>query len=162
MAGRYQQKFLATVPLTPFGIAGYAILLAPHTSISVGVRYFACFLITTSIFCCGAGNFGWLSCNTAPEGKRAATVGITLTLTNIGGIISGQIYVLDQAPQFRVGHAFSLGCIVLSVVGWVWLRILFARREAEKARARAEGNVPAADEPVFEISDRDVAYKYQM
>ncbi len=44
-------------------------------------------------------------------------MGITLTLCNVGGIVSGQISILDQAPQFRLGHAYSMGCIVLSVVG---------------------------------------------
>ena len=81
-------------------------------------------------------------------------------MTNIGGIISGQIYILDQAPQFQVGHACSLACIVLAVIGWTWLSVLFARREAEKARAREE--VVVNDESEFEISDRDPWYKYQM
>ncbi|RVX68862.1 hypothetical protein B0A52_07517 [Exophiala mesophila] len=162
LSGRHQSKFLAVAPLAPFAMAGYAILLVPTTSISVGVRYFACFLITTGIFCCAAGNFAWMSCNTAPEGKRAATIGITLTLTNIGGIISGQIYILDQAPRFQAGQAFSLACAVLAVGGWCWLRVLFNRREAEKARLREEGHVPATDGSVFEISDRDTAYRYQI
>lgn len=158
LSSRYQKKFLATVPTTPFGMAGYAILLAPADRVPVGVRYFACFLITTSIFCCAGGNFAWLSCNTAPEGKRAATVGITLTLTNIGGIISGQIYILDQAPQFQVGHACSLACIILAVIGWTFLSVLFSRREAWKAQARTEGFVREGSE----ISDRDPSYKYQI
>lgn len=32
-----------------------------------------------------------LSQNTAPDGKRAASIGITLAVGNLGGIISGQI-----------------------------------------------------------------------
>lgn len=52
--------------------------------VSVGVRYFSCFLISTCIFLCAGGNMAWMSLNTAPDGKRSASVGITLTLTNIG------------------------------------------------------------------------------
>jgi hypothetical protein len=71
----------------PVGIAGYAILLC---DVPASVRYFATYLIATACFLCTGTNIAWLSGNCAPDGKRAASLGIQLTLTNIGGVVSGQ------------------------------------------------------------------------
>jgi hypothetical protein len=38
-----------------------------------------------------ARNVDIVNQNTAPDGKRAASIGIALSIGNIGGIISGQI-----------------------------------------------------------------------
>lgn len=65
------------------GIVGCCLLLASR-HVAVGVQYFACYLISTALFVCSGGNIVWTSSNTAPDGKRAATVGIMLALTNIG------------------------------------------------------------------------------
>ncbi|KIV93764.1 hypothetical protein PV10_04955 [Exophiala mesophila] len=157
LSDKFKQRFLCVVIAAPTGIVGYIILLASQ-HVSVGVRYFSCFLISTCIFLCAGGNMAWLSLNTAPDGKRSASVGITLTLTNIGGIVSGQIYVARQAPLYRLGHSWSLACLVLSVVGWVIVRAILKKREAGKDKAIAEGVVV----PPEDFSDRAHTYRYQI
>lgn len=74
-----------------------------------------------------------------------------------GGIISGQIYVAKQAPHYRLGHAWSLGSLVLAVAGWFILRVVYARREQWKDKAIAEGTVI----PPEDFSDRAPTYRYQ-
>ena len=93
------------------------------------------------MFVCTAGSVVWLSCNTAPYGKRAAYMGITLTLCNFDGTVPGQIYILDQAPQIRLGHAYGMGCIVVSAVVGQALSVIYARKEAWKAEKMAEGRL---------------------
>lgn len=152
LSDKYSKRFLPMIICAPFGIAGYAILLC---NVSPAVRYFAVYLITTACFLCTGSNMlvppcersfefchinksnsAWLSCNCAPDGKRAASLGILLTLTNIGGIVSGQIYRGKVAPAFTLGHAWSLGCLVFAWIGWWFVRALYKRREAGKARQR--------------------------
>ncbi|ETI24905.1 hypothetical protein G647_04275 [Cladophialophora carrionii CBS 160.54] len=157
LSDKYQKRFLLVVAAAPFGMVGYSILLA-YDHVSVGVQYFATFLISTCIFLCGGGNMAWLSCNSAPDGKRAASVGITLTLTNIGGIVSGQIYIVKQAPQYRLGHAWCLGCLVLAWIGWCALRYIYNVREHEKDKAIGEGTTT----PRENFSDRATTYRYQL
>lgn len=53
LSDRYQKRFLPLIICAPFGIAGYAILLAP---VSPGVRYFATYLISTACYLCTGGN----------------------------------------------------------------------------------------------------------
>ncbi|CAN9265466.1 unnamed protein product [Alternaria alternata] len=136
LSDRYQTRFLPLILMAPVGITGYAILLSP---VSPYVQYFATYLIATACFLCTGGNITWLSANCAPDGKRAASLGILLTLTNIGGVVSGQIYQSNAAPKYTLGHAWSLGCLAFAWCGWWIIRAIYKRREKRKDTKLARG-----------------------
>ncbi|KIW54835.1 hypothetical protein PV05_07169 [Exophiala xenobiotica] len=156
ISDRYHKRFWVMVVCAPIGIAGYAILLR-QDDVSAGVQYFATFLIATACFLCTGGNIAWLSGNVAPDGKRAASLGTQLTLTNLGGIISGQIYASTDAPRYVLGHSWSLGSLAFAFIIFNIIRVLYKRREAEKAKARDQGVVV----PPEEFTDRAPTFKYQ-
>ncbi len=85
LSDRYKARVAIMLVCAPIGMAGYAILVA--WDVPAGVQYFSTYLIATACFLCTGGNIAWLSGNRAPDGKRAASLGIQLTLTNIGGIV---------------------------------------------------------------------------
>jgi nitrate/nitrite transporter NarK len=153
ISDKYNARFLTMVVCAPIGIAGYAILLC---DVSAGVRYFATYLIATACFLCTGTNIAWLSGNCAPDGKRAASLGILLALTNIGGVVSGQIYQTKAAPKYTLGHAWSLGCLAFAWFGWWIVRYMYVKREVGKERLIAEGYVT----PVGEYTDRSPEFKY--
>jgi hypothetical protein len=78
-------------------------------------------------------------------------------LTNLGGIVSGQIYASNTAPKFTLGHSWSLGSLAFAFIVFNILRVLYKRREAGKAKAREEGVVV----PPEEFTDRAPSFKYQ-
>ncbi|KAF2096325.1 retrograde regulation protein 2 [Rhizodiscina lignyota] len=155
LADRYKARFLTLIITMPFGIAGYAILLnQPH--VSTGVLYFATYLISTACYLCTGTNTAWLTMNCAPDGKRAASLGVQLTCLNVGGIIAGQIYRSDEAPRFVLGHAWSLGSYGVAWIG-LWITFMvYKSRDARKEKMRAEGRV---EEEAF--TDRSPLFKYQ-
>lgn len=159
LSDRYQTRFLPLITMAPIGIAGYAILLAP---VSAGVRYFATYLIATACFLCTGGNIAWLSANCAPDGKRAASLGILLTLTNIGGVVSGQIYQSNAAPGYTLGHAWSLGCLGVAWCGWWVVRAMYVRRERGKDERIREGYVVGSSTRVGGFTDREPEFRYQL
>ncbi|KAK3704718.1 hypothetical protein LTR37_013692 [Vermiconidia calcicola] len=154
---KYNARFWGVIILAPVGIAGYAILLR-YDDISPGVSYFATFLISTACYLCTGTNIAWLGMNRAPDGKRAASMGILLTFTNLGGIISGQIYRSDAAPRYTLGQAWSAGSLAFGWCGFWVLRTLYKRREKQKAEARAQGWQLGPDEL---WTDRAPDFKYQ-
>lgn len=77
LLNNYETQSLTVAIAAPFGMVGYPMLVA-YENLSVGVQYFATFLISTCIFLCGGESMAWLSCNSALDGKRAASFGITL------------------------------------------------------------------------------------
>jgi MFS family permease len=155
LSDRYSRRFLIVILCSPVGMIGYAILLA-NDNVVVGVRYFACFLVATCAWMMGGGNLAWFSTNTAPDGKRAASLGLGLSIGNLGGIISGQIYPQSHAPGYRLGHAWSLGAICVSFCLWWMLRQIYYSREEVKDEMR-EGKIP---EPTV-FSDQAPSYRYQ-
>lgn len=157
LSDRYRTRFLPLIICAPFGIIGYAILLTPA---SAGVRYFATYLIATACFLCTGGNIAWLSSNCAGDGKRAASMGILLTLTNIGGVVSGQIYQTTAAPKFTLGHAWSLGCLAFAWCGWWIVRAVYRRREVGKDRDIAGGWTGWDGEGMY--TDRAPDFRYQI
>ncbi|KAI3335823.1 retrograde regulation protein 2 [Ustulina deusta] len=155
LSDKYSARFLPLVICAPFGIAGYVILLC---DVSSGVRYFATYLIAIPCFLCTGGNITWLSVNCAPDGKRAASLGIQLALTNIGGVIAGQIYQSGAGPAFTLGHAWSLGSLSLAWLGWWIVWMIYKRRQASKDKLLAEGTVILEGE----YTDRNPDFKYQI
>lgn len=101
----------------------------------------------------------WLSGNCAGDGKRAASVGILLTMTNVGGVVSGQIYPGTMAPKFTLGHAWSLGCLGVAWCGWWGVRAMYLRRNAAKEKALAQGVVVPRGE---DYTDRAPDFKYHL
>jgi hypothetical protein len=83
--------------------------------------------------------------------------GTQLTLTNLGGIISGQIYASTDAPHFVLGHSWSLGSLAFAFIIFNILRVLYKKREAKKEELRAQGAVT----PAGEFTDRSPEFKYQ-
>ncbi|OAP62033.1 hypothetical protein AYL99_04236 [Fonsecaea erecta] len=155
LSERFKAYFLAMVISAPIGMAGYAILLTKqHASVWYGATYMiasCCYIITgTSI--------AWHGMNIAPDGKRAAAMGVHLGLANVGGIIAGQIYRSTSAPRFLLGHGWSLASIGLGFVCWWILFFIYRHREAKKARLVAEGYVV----PDGEWTDRSPGFKYQL
>lgn len=155
LSDKYTSRFIPLIVCAPFGIAGYATLLA---DVPPSVSYFATYLIATACFLCTGSNIAWLSANCAPDGKRAASLGILLTLTNIGGVVSGQIYQTRAAPAFTLGHAWSLGCLAFAWCGWWIVRAIYKKREAGKDMALVEGVVTPHDE----FTDRAPEFRYQI
>ncbi|KAH8712127.1 major facilitator superfamily domain-containing protein [Phaeosphaeriaceae sp. PMI808] len=156
LSDHYQTRFIPLILMALVGIAGYAILLSP---VSPRVRYFATYLISTACFLCTGGNITWLSANCAPDGKRAASLGILLTLTNIGGVVSGQIYQSNAAPNYTLGHAWSLGCLAFAWCGWWIVRAMYKRRETRKDKKIAAGYVIPEG---MTFTDREPDFRYQI
>lgn len=61
LSDRFSRRFLVCTLCAPVGIVGYAILLGVNDSVSVGVKYFSCYLIATCAWMIGGGNLAWVS-----------------------------------------------------------------------------------------------------
>lgn len=81
-----------------------------------------------------------------------------LTLTNLGGVISGQIYQAGTGPAFTLGHAWSLGSLSFAWLGWWVVRMIYRDRQSLKDKILAEGTV-VSDE---DRTDRAPNFRYQI
>lgn len=89
---------------------------------------------------------------------KTPPTGTQLTLTNLGGIISGQIYASTDAPGYVLGHSWSAGSLAFAFIVFIIIRILYEKRESAKEKLRQQGYVT----PAGELTDRSPEFKYQL
>jgi len=68
-------------------------------------------------------------------------VGIQQSMAQVAGIVAGQIYQAQDAPGYRLGHAWSLGSIVAAWMGWWGFMVVLRRREKRKGEMRRDIDV---------------------
>lgn len=117
-----------------FGITGYILLLAVDNN---AVKYFACYLICFSIYTGTGINESWIASNTSPRFKRYTSIGINQTFGNISGAVSPQVY--RAPPNYTLGHAFTLGCLIVSSICSLICSYLFYKRNQHNKRVLETG-----------------------
>lgn len=136
------------------GAVGYILLLSVHNN---SVKYFACYLITFSLYTGTGLNIAWLTNNVAPHYKRATALGLNQTLGNVSGAVAGQIYT--TAP-YTFGHSFSLGCIVLSNL--LAITQMFILKRINRKRQRILSGEISDDHRGVRNGDNALDFKYCM
>jgi sugar phosphate permease len=100
-----------------------------------------------------------LLCNWYTREELGIRIAYILTLANISGVVSGQIYKSSAAPKYTLGHAWSLGCLEFTLCGWWIVKVMYKKREAGKDRKLAERySMPAGRM----YTDREPDFRYQI
>jgi MFS family permease len=97
------------------GIIGYAILLSMD-SVSIGVRYFACFLITSGGYIAQPVTLAWLSNQMGGHYKRSVGSAIQIGIGNIGGIVASNIFIKTEAPRYHTGFGTAMSFLGLCMI----------------------------------------------
>lgn len=154
LSDRYQLRAPFLLFANLFGIVGYVLLLC--TSLSAGVRFFACFLCAVAVYTGPGLNLTWLNVNTAPHYRRATSIGLQQTIGNTAGIVAGQIY--RKAP-YLLGNGFSLGAICLSqllIIG----KMLYIRSCTKQKDSVATGEIE--DNRKVKTGDWELDFRYHL
>ena len=144
---RYARRAIFILFWLVIGTTGFVLLIVVHSS---GVKYFAVFLATAGISPCVATCITFLSCNISPHTKRATALAFMLSVGSMGGVISGQIYRLEDAPRYILGHAINLGSCVISIL--TVTIILVGLHLENRRRDRLYGSVDAASPPSLAVN----------
>ncbi len=110
----------------PFVFAGLALSAIGYginiSNASIGAKYFGTFLVAIGGYASfPAINAWYIRCftpsstsglmsihrvpnNTSGHYKRAVALGVLVTFGNFGGIISGNVYRLQDEPRYRLGR----------------------------------------------------------
>jgi cyanate permease len=114
---------------------GYIILLC-QDSVSVGVRYFAIFIIVSGGYICQPVTLAWIQNNMTGHYKRSIASAMMVGFGNCGGIVASNIFITGEAPRYTTGYATSLGLLWMCAAACVVL--LFGVRAENKKRDRGE------------------------
>lgn len=114
---------------------GFALLLAQQY-ITVGVRYFALFLVVGGGYTTQPITLAWLANTQSGHYKRAVASACQIGFGNIGGIVASTVFREAEAPRYVMGYSVSLGMMWLCAVACT---VLYVGAVAEnKKRDRGE------------------------
>ncbi|KAI5247863.1 high-affinity nicotinic acid transporter [Aureobasidium subglaciale] len=125
---------LAILPVAP--IVGYIITCG---TASHAAGYFAMFLCGGGIYSYNCIILTWISTNISPDYKRSMAMPFFVSLANISGVVSSQIYPSTDGPRYLMGNAVSAGMETLALCGVVAVWWTLRRRNMQKEKLRAEG-----------------------
>ncbi|KAI0251131.1 MFS general substrate transporter [Lactifluus subvellereus] len=162
---RYGHRFEHFIFVILVTIAALIVLMVATNVVVRYVMYFFVMFMFAPVLIVLA----WHSANVAGTNKRAAATGLSLSLGNMGGAVSGQIYRPAWAPRYVQGHAINLGCYVLALMSGAVLWYSYKRdNEVRDAMASANGGnikVIRGDmlgEDLGELGDRHPHYRYYL
>ncbi|SPO07233.1 uncharacterized protein DNG_09927 [Cephalotrichum gorgonifer] len=118
-ADRYKRRMLSVVIPNTVACAGLVIVMVSVRYTHVpGVTYFGIFCMAAGLQCLSPATMAWIALNQSGDMKRAVSMAVMISISQLGGILGSNIYLAPEAPTYPVGFGFCLG--ILFVFGIIW------------------------------------------
>lgn len=108
------------------------MLISSHNS---GVKYAGTFFAAAGIYPNVPQGVAWNGNNIGGSLKRGVGIAMHVGCGNLGGVISGFIYLSKDSPEFYPGHGTLIATLtmstILSIIMTIYLRRENARRDRE-------------------------------
>ena len=141
MTDRHRHRYIFAMLGLVIASIGYILLLC-QKSVSIGVRYFAIYLITAGGYTTQPIVLVWLMNNLGGHYKRGIGAAIQIGFGNCGGIVASNIYLTKESPTYRSGFGVSLAllwlCGVACTIFYLGLRMENQKRERGGRNYRLE------------------------
>lgn len=98
------------------------------------VQYAGVFLGAMGIYPAVANTISWTANNVEGVYKRGITLGFVIGWGNLNGVVSSNIYRVQDSPRYKPGHGVVLGYEALFLFGGSVLQYVLLRRENAKRR----------------------------
>ncbi|KAF2122531.1 major facilitator superfamily domain-containing protein [Lophiotrema nucula] len=129
---------------------GYIMLLAQN-KLSVGVKYFALFLIVPGGYITQPITLVWMSNLVSGHYKRSVASAMQVGFGNIGGIVASNVFLTSEAPKYPTGYGVSLG--MLWICGIACTAMYFLVKRENKLREMGERDFRLEDEDADNLGD---------
>lgn len=123
---------------------GYILLLC-QTRLSVGVRYFALFLVVPGGLITQPIILVWLSNLVSGHYKRSVSSAMQVGFGNIGGIVASNVFLESEAPTYTTGYAVSLGMLGICAVACTMLFWFVGWENGRRERGERDGRLEEVD-----------------
>ncbi|EXJ68281.1 uncharacterized protein A1O5_08896 [Cladophialophora psammophila CBS 110553] len=138
---------------------GYAILLNMH-HVSVGVRYFALYLIVGGGYIAQPITLVWLNNNVSGHYKRSVSAAMMVGFGNCGGIIASNMFLTSQAPEYPLGYSLGLGLVWLCVLSSVIFLFYIRRENRLRDQGRRDDRYNLPDDEKNNLGDDHPGFRF--
>lgn len=159
LSWRWDHRMVFFVACPPLMVAGYIMFLA---STSAMVRYGATFLIASGAFSLGALCNANASNNVVSDTARSSTIGTTVMIGNIGGLIATWSFLPFDAPDYPIGNGLNLATSTTTIISgaslWLWMAWDNGRRQKVDASQFLAG---LSQKQVEDLDWRNPAFRWR-
>ncbi|PNS17905.1 hypothetical protein CAC42_3864 [Sphaceloma murrayae] len=134
------------------------ILLLVGASVSVGVRYFAVFAITTGTYVTQPVTLTWIQNNMGGHYKRSISSAMMVGFGNVGGIVASNVFLVEEAPRYPTGYGVSLGLLWVCAIACTVL--LWGLWRENKKRDRGERDYRLQSQEVDNLGDDYPTFRF--
>lgn len=158
-ADRLRHRYAFSILGLVAAIIGYILLLCQN-SVSVGVRYFALFLVVSGGYITQPVVMCWLSNTMSGHYKRSVSSAFQIGFGNMGGFVASNVFFTNEAPHYTTGYSVSLGMLVLS---GIFCTIFFLGLIREnRRRDRGERDHRLSEPEAHNLGDDHPEWRYAL
>ncbi|KAL4956290.1 major facilitator superfamily domain-containing protein [Aspergillus filifer] len=156
----YKTRGYLILLTAPLGIAGLAMLLFLPASMP-SAKYGALYLAAPGIYSFVPLWLTWAVNNAATPTVKAVAAGMVFSVGSLGGILAPWVYLADDAPGYKTGHAI-LFAFLFGSWGIAALLIAWVKREnmVRERGGRDDILVGLSEEQAGELSSRHPGFRY--
>lgn len=136
---------------------GYILLLLEQ-HISVGVRYFALFLVVSGGYITQPVTLAWLSNNVSGHYKRSIASAMQVGFGNCGGIVASNVFLQSEQPAYPTGYGTSLALLWVCGVACTVMFVGIRRENRKRERGERDGRLGERD--VDNMGDYHPEYRF--
>ncbi|EEU35135.1 uncharacterized protein NECHADRAFT_88674 [Fusarium vanettenii 77-13-4] len=164
-ADRYRQRALSIILPNTMAVVGFVIITITIRYHQIpGVTYFGLFLMAGGLYPISPAVMAWVALNMAGSMKRAAGLGLMMSLAQLGGIVGSNIFMPDEAPVYSTG--FGICIAMLTAFGVIWPGIYYLILKRINSRRAAipveEVMTKYTPEQLTDMGDESPLFRYAL
>ncbi|KAL4879975.1 major facilitator superfamily domain-containing protein [Aspergillus karnatakaensis] len=160
LSDHYQTRGWLILATAPLGIAGFGMLEFLPSSMP-GAKYGALYLAASGIYSFAPLWITWGVNNAATPTVRAVASGLVFTVGSLGGILAPWVYLSEDGPQYRTGHAILFAFLFASWSVCAGLIVWIKRENRLRAMGARDSVLEGlSEEEQVELSSRHPAFRF--
>lgn len=139
---------------------GYGMLLAQGHS--RGYKFTAVFLVFGGAYMITPMALAWMQNNLSGRWKRAFGSSIQVTIGNLAGIIGSNIFLKNEAPNYKTGYAVCLGMMWLGAFSAFVMFVLMWRENRKRADGERDARLELPEEDKTNMGDWHPNFRFTL
>ncbi|VUC32833.1 unnamed protein product [Clonostachys rosea] len=165
LADRHRQRAISIIWPNSMAVVGFIIITVTIRYHNIpGVTYFGLFLMAGGLYPISPAVMAWVALNMAGSMKRAAGLGLMMSISQLGGIVGSNIFLAGEAPTYPTGFGICIAMLTAFGVIWPGIYHLILKRINSKRAAIPVEEVMAkyTPEQLSEMGDESPLFRYQV
>ncbi|KAF7356464.1 MFS domain-containing protein [Mycena venus] len=134
-ADKHGRRGYCNILMLSIGAIGYIILIISRNA---ALSYFAVFVATCGIFPVVPNTVTWIANNFEGTYKRGVTLALAISMGNLNGAVSSNVYRARDTPWYTLGHGLVLMYICIGIIANSVFLYLLKKENARRDRGERD------------------------